>query len=227
MLVAWGGAIAFFVSLCYLVYFYVVTLGTTAGDPSQRLPHALIDVALFSGFALHHSLLARAGAKRVVTRVVPAHLERTLYVWIASLLAIAMCVLWQPVAGLFYAVDGWLRVPFWMIQAAGVLVVARAARAVSALDLAGVHQAARHTSATTLKIVGPFRVVRHPMYLGWVLMVFGTPTMTANRLTFAVVSTAYLILAIPWEEKSLVADHGDQYREYQHLVRWRLIPGVW
>jgi protein-S-isoprenylcysteine O-methyltransferase Ste14 len=58
-------------------------------------------------------------------------------------------------------------------------------------------------------------------------MVAATPTMTANRLLFAVVSTAYLILAIPWEEKSLVAGHGDRYRAYQQSVKWRLVPGIW
>ena len=227
MLVAWAGALAFLVSLSYLAYFYVVTLGSTAGDPSRRVDHALVDIGLFFAFALHHSLLARSGAKRLVVRVIPAHLERTFYVWIASALAIALCVFWQPIAGLVYSVDGWWRAPFWTIQITGLLVVVRAARAVSALELAGVHQAARRTAAAGLKVVGPFRVVRHPIYLGWILMVFATPAMTANRLVFAVISTLYLILAIPWEEKSLVADHGDRYREYQRQVRWRLIPGLW
>jgi protein-S-isoprenylcysteine O-methyltransferase Ste14 len=74
---------------------------------------------------------------------------------------------------------------------------------------------------------GPFALVRHPIYLGWMLMVFATPVMTTTRLLFAVVSTTYLIVAIPWEEASLVAAFGERYRGYQRQVRSRLIPGVW
>jgi protein-S-isoprenylcysteine O-methyltransferase Ste14 len=100
-------------------------------------------------------------------------------------------------------------------------------RALRVLELAGVDQASGRIGGSALKVIGPFRWVRHPIYLGWILMVFGTPTMTANRALFAVISTLYLILAIPWEERSLVADHGDRYRDYQRQVRWRLLPGVW
>jgi protein-S-isoprenylcysteine O-methyltransferase Ste14 len=95
------------------------------------------------------------------------------------------------------------------------------------LELAGIRQATGQVAAASLKIVGPFRVVRHPIYLGWMLLVFATPTMTAGRLVFAVISSLYLILAIPWEESSLVVGHGDRYREYQRQVRWRVLPGVW
>jgi protein-S-isoprenylcysteine O-methyltransferase Ste14 len=205
----------------------VVTLGSPDGNPAARGEHIAMNTALFAAFALHHSLFARTGAKRLVVRIIPAHMERTFYVWVASLLAIAMATMWQPVAGLLYAVDGWSRAPFWALQAAGAVLILRAARAIDAFELAGIRHAARRVTTAELKIVGPFRVVRHPIYLGWVLLVFGTPTMTANRLVFAVVSTAYLILAIPWEERSLVEGHGDRYREYQRLVRWRLIPGIW
>jgi protein-S-isoprenylcysteine O-methyltransferase Ste14 len=124
-------------------------------------------------------------------------------------------------------IEGWWRVAFWGTQVAGAVLIVRAARAISALELAGVHQAAGRADSGPLSIVGPFRIVRHPIYLGWMLMVFGTPALTANRLLFAVISSLYLILAIPWEEKSLVAAHGDQYRAYQQTVRWRVIPGVW
>ena len=227
MLIAWAGGAAFLLSLAYLVYFYMVTLASAAGDAVDRTTHVAIDVALFSLFALHHSLLARTTAKQIVARIIPARFERSFYVWIASALAIVMCALWQPVAGEIYRVDGALRLPFWALQLTGVAFVVRAARAINALELAGIHQAAGRTTSGSLKIVGPFRLVRHPIYLGWILMVFATPLMTANRFVFAVVSSLYLILAIPWEERSLVADHGDQYRAYQRSVRWRLVPGVW
>jgi protein-S-isoprenylcysteine O-methyltransferase Ste14 len=227
VLFAWAGGAAFVGSLLYLVYFYLRTLDSGGGSPADRPAHILIDTALFSLFAVHHSLFARSRAKQLVATIIPARLERSSYVWIASGLTVAMCALWQPVAGLLYRVDGVLRLLFWGVQLAGGLLVLGAARAISALDLAGIYQAAGRPASAEIKAAGPFGVVRHPIYLGWALMVFATPAMTADRLLFATLSTAYLILAIPWEEKSLVAGHGDRYRDYQRQVRWRLIPGVW
>jgi methanethiol S-methyltransferase len=225
--IAWAGGAAFLVSLLYLGYFWAVTLAADDGDPAGRAAAVTTNVALFSIFALHHSLLARASAKRLVSRLVGARLERVAYVWIASLLAIAMCALWQPVGGLVYAMDGWSRVPFWAIQILGAGIIVRAVRVIDPLELAGIRQAADLAAPGPLRIIGPFRVVRHPIYLGWMLLVFGTPSMTANRLVFAAISSLYLILAIPWEEWSLVEVHGDRYRDYQRLVRWRVIPGIW
>lgn len=224
---AWLGGGLFAFALGYLVYFYLITLRITAGDPAVALRNTVIDTALFSAFALHHSIFARTGVKqRLAGRVRPG-LERTLYVWVASLLALAMCVAWQPIPGMAYQMPGLSAFAGWTIQAGGAIIVVMAARVIDPLELAGVRQAAGRSTTSPLRIVGPFRVVRHPIYVGWILMVFGTPTMTMNRLVFAAVSTAYLILAIPWEEKSLVAVHGDHYRAYQQAVRWRVLPGIW
>jgi protein-S-isoprenylcysteine O-methyltransferase Ste14 len=219
--------VAFVASLLYLGYFFLVTLASSAGDPSSITRAVGSNALLFAAFALHHSLLARSGVKRLVSRLTGARFERTAYVWIASLLAIAMCVLWQPVAGLFYSMPGWWQLPFWVMQALGAGIIVGAARVMDPLELSGIRQAAGQAATGSLKIVGPFRIVRHPIYFGWMLLVFGTPTMTANRLLFAVISSLYLILAIPWEESSLVEGHGDRYRDYQRLVRWRVIPGIW
>jgi methanethiol S-methyltransferase len=225
--IAWAGGAAFLVSLLYLGYFWGVTLAAQDGDPADRVAAVTINVALFSTFALHHSLLARSSAKRLVSRLITARLERVAYVWIASLLAIAMCFLWQPIAGLVYRMHGWSQLPFWAVQILGAGIIIRAVRVIDPLELAGIRQAAGRAATGALKIIGPFRIVRHPIYLGWMLLVFGTPTMTANRLVFAAISSLYLILAIPWEEWSLVEVHADRYRDYQRLVRWRVIPGIW
>ncbi len=214
-------------SLAYLIFFYAAKLGSAAGDPSLNVRNIVIDMALFSLFALHHSLFARSGAKAWVARHVPSGFERSLYVWAASLLLVAMCLLWQPVAGQVYEVAGGWRVPFWLLQVCGALTTGRAAGVIDPLALAGIRQLTGVASRDTLQAVGPFRVVRHPIYLGWMMMVFLTPTMTLNRLLFAAISSAYLMLAIRWEEQSLVAAHGDRYRAYQRAVRWRLIPGLW
>ena len=225
-LVAWLGGLAFVASLGYLVYFYAVVLGAPAG-PHDLFTPALLDAALFSAFALHHSLFARARVKTAMARWVSPDNERTVYVWVSSILLFVLCLAWRPMPGVVYEVEGVWRVVFYGVQAVGLALTVRGAGVIDPLELAGIRQASARESAQTIRVVGPFRMVRHPIYLGWMLMVFGAPTMTANRVWFAVLSSAYLILAIPWEERSLVAAHGDQYRAYQRQVRWRVIPGIW
>jgi protein-S-isoprenylcysteine O-methyltransferase Ste14 len=227
VLIAWSAAIAFAASLAYLVYFYAVTLANPAGDPDRNVAHIAINTAAFAIFAFHHSVMARTSAKQWLARIVPRRFERATYVWVASALAVGFCVAWQPVAGLLYTATGLVRLALILIQLAGVVLVVWAARALSVKELAGIHQAQGQPSTAVLTYAGPFQFVRHPIYLGWVLMVGATPTLTANRATFAVISTLYLILAIPWEEKSLAAGHGGQYSDYRRQVGWRLIPGLW
>jgi protein-S-isoprenylcysteine O-methyltransferase Ste14 len=96
-----------------------------------------------------------------------------------------------------------------------------------ALDLAGIRQTLTPRASSPIRVVWPFTLVRHPIYLGWALIVFGTPVMTRDRLLWAVVSTFYLVIAIPWEERSLSAAAGPAYSAYQKQVRWRLVPGVY
>ena len=224
---AWLGGAVFVGSLGYLIYFYAVVLGLPGGDTTTAPRSATINVGLFALFALHHSLFARTGLKARVTRLTDPRLERSLYVWVASGLAILMCVLWQPLPGTVYTVSGPGAFVLYGVQILGAILTIRGAGVIDPLDLAGIRQVSTPKPAGPLMIVGPFRIVRHPIYLGWILMVFGAPRLTVGRLLFAVISSAYLILAIPWEERSLVAAHGDQYRAYQRTVRWRVIPGIW
>ena len=100
-------------------------------------------------------------------------------------------------------------------------------RVLDPLVLAGIRQATGQEFTSEFKLVGPYFLVRHPIYLGWLLIVFGAPVMTWTRLEFAVVSSAYLVFAIPFEERTLVDAFGDTYRDYQRQVRWRLVPWVW
>ncbi len=227
-LVAWMGGGLFAFSLSYCAYFYAVPLGRAAPDgTSGPLRDAAIDVALFSAFALHHSLFARTGVKRALTRVLPARAERSAYVWVSSLLLLGVCVLWRPLPGVIYGAEGGVKWLLSGVQGLGILLTLRGAAVMDPLELAGIRKAAGDLRGSDLRIVGPFRFVRHPIYLGWMLMVFGAPTMTVNRLVFAAVSSVYLVSAIPWEERSLVETFGDRYREYQRRVRWRVVPGVY
>jgi protein-S-isoprenylcysteine O-methyltransferase Ste14 len=233
MLVAtWSGAAVFAGSLLYFLYFYVVTLGDTGGSTTAIVPSAIVvNIALFAVFAVHHSALARSGAKAWVGRVLAPALERTAYVWMASLLLIAVCVLWQHVPGVAWRADGPGRWVLYGVQLLGAVLSVASARVIDVWDLAGVSQVSRAAAARrapmAFKVEGPYAVVRHPIYLGWILLVFGTPSMTFDRLLFAAISSAYVVLAIPLEERTLISTHGARYLEYQRRVRARLVPYLW
>jgi protein-S-isoprenylcysteine O-methyltransferase Ste14 len=224
--VAWAGGALFVLSLGVFLYSYFVTFGRADRLNGVAWPLG-IDIALFTAFALHHSALARSGAKRWLTRHLPPAFERTAYVWAASLIFLVVCLGWQPVPGVLYRHTGLAALAHWLVVLAGAWLTARAAGVLDPLDLAGIRQAAGQGSQPEFRVVGPYVWVRHPIYLGWILVVFGVPHMTATRFVFAVVSTLYLIVAIPFEERSLGEAFGDEYRNYQRKVRWRLVPGLW
>lgn len=231
LLCAWTGAAAFLGSLLVFLYLYGITYGAAvAASPTGTA--AIIDILLFSVFALHHSLLARAGLKRRVTQVLPDWLERSAFTWAASVLFVIVCVAWQPVDGVLYSLRGTWRYLGYAAQMAGILLVLAGASAIDVLDLAGVRQVLDARSGATrrhtnLRTNGVYGLVRHPVYFGWTLLVFGAPHMTGTRTLFAIVSTLYLAIAIPFEERSLVDVFGDTYRRYQRATRWRMVPGIW
>ena len=218
-MIVWLGGALFVVSLAWCAWWYLMSAGESRPYTRAAIP---LDAALFSVFALHHSPFARDSAKRWLTRV-PRDLQRSLYVYLASGLLIVVCAAWQPIGGDLYRA-GRLSVLHIAVQIAGVWVIARAVSKIDPLELAGIRPA---RSAEPLQTSGPYRWVRHPLYLGWVLAVFATPHVTGDRLAFAAVSTAYLIAAVPWEERSLVRAFGDDYIRYQRDVRWRMIPFIY
>jgi protein-S-isoprenylcysteine O-methyltransferase Ste14 len=222
----WTGATVFLISLLSLPLVYIVRLRIPAPNDGHALRDAIANVVLFTIFALHHSVMARTGAKAWIARVVGPDLERSVYVWIASLLYLAVCLLWQPLPGMVWQVGGPAVFVLLFAQLLGVYLTVDGARLVGIWELAGVRQP-DPAQVVEFSTTGPFGLVRHPIYLGWVLMVFPAPIMTTSLLLFAVVSTAYLIAAIPFEERSLIEAHGDKYRTYQRQMRWKLIPGVW
>jgi methanethiol S-methyltransferase len=225
---AWLGGAMFVASLACFVWSYGVRFGRTAaldaGDSGSAL---LVNVLLFTAFAVHHSVMARAGAKRWLTRVVPPPLERSIYVWIASLLFILTCVGWREIPLVLYDVPWPWQGACRAAQLWGVWLTARSAAMIDPLELAGICQAYGTVRSASLAAKGPYRLVRHPIYLGWALMTLGTPVMTGTRLSFAAISTAYLMLAVPFEERSLEETFGADYRAYRERVRWRMLPGLY
>jgi protein-S-isoprenylcysteine O-methyltransferase Ste14 len=226
-LVSWTGALAFVASLAYGIRAYVVHFSDVAPAGSPWLGPAAVNLLLFTAFALHHSVLARTGIKQRVVRVVGAALERPLYIWLSSALFFLCCWLWLPLPGVLYAWppswEPWLVGVQWV----GGAVTAVAARRLDVLALAGVRQPDANAPPRPLETSGLYGLVRHPIYFGWILLVLPAPVMTCTRAAFAFISIAYLVAAVPFEERGLVAMYGDAYRDYQRKVRARLVPGVY
>jgi methanethiol S-methyltransferase len=228
--IALGGLLFFLDALLYFTYRYMVVFARET--PGMRDPRAItVDVVLFTAFALHHSLFARDMIRKRITRMVGA-LERSTYIWVASALFIAVCAGWQPVAGMAWRVGR--PAPVWLLHAAqllGVWLILRSALMIDVWELGGVRQIWRVQKDAPyppeFKTSGPYGWVRHPIYAGWFLLVFAVPAMTMTRLVFAVISSAYLLAAIPLEERSLRRSSGGAYDRYMHEVRWKLVPHLY
>jgi protein-S-isoprenylcysteine O-methyltransferase Ste14 len=221
-LFAWAGGGLFVLALARTAWLYAFELGRDA--PFGGAAPVLIDLLLFTVFALHHSLFARNAIKHAVGRAVAEPAIRSVYVWIASALLIAVCAGWRPVGGSLYRTAAPLSLLLAAVQIAGLALTTAGARAIDPLELAGIHPA---RGSGDLVVNGAYRLVRHPLYLGWFVMVFGTPHLTGDRLLFAAVTSLYLVVAIPWEERSLEAAFGEAYRQYKRRVRWRMLPYVY
>lgn len=211
-------------ALLYFAYRYAFVFGREEPGAISALAIA-IDVALFSIFALHHSVFARAQFRNRITRMVGA-LERSTYVWIASLLFIATCAWWQPVAGAMWRMDQpAIRWSLHAAQLVGVVIILLSALMLDFLELGGFKQVRRvQTDPPQFKAAGPYGWVRHPIYSGWFLMVFAVPDMTLTRFVFAATSSIYLLIAIPLEERSLRRSSGGAYDRYMRDVPWKLVP---
>jgi protein-S-isoprenylcysteine O-methyltransferase Ste14 len=225
--IAWGGGALFVLALAYGAWFFVVVLREPGPPDRAVLPAVAWNAACFTVFAAHHSLMARTRAKAWLQRRLDPALERTVYVWTASLLFVAVCLAWRRVPGVLYTASGPLAWALAGLQLLGLVLTVAGARVLDALDLAGVRQATGHVAPLRIRAVWPFTMVRHPIYLGWVLLVGAASPMTLDRAVWAVVSTAYLILAMPWEERSLAAAAGPAYAAYCRQVKWRLVPGLY
>lgn len=225
-LVALAGGLAFVASLLFFVVSYMWRFDAPAGERSAWIA-AAGNTVLFSVFALHHSLFARTGVKAWIRRTVPAALERSTYVWISSALFVAVCAFWLPVPGALWHVDGPGRGAMLAGQAAAGVFTVIAARRLDVLDLAGIRQVFEPSPrGHRLDDSGPYRLVRHPIYLAWIAFVMLAPTMNGTRLVFAVVSSAYLLIAVPFEERDLHRGFGEAYAAYTRKVRWRVLPFI-
>jgi protein-S-isoprenylcysteine O-methyltransferase Ste14 len=221
----------FFGSFLYAVGF-IHNLGVPRSvDVGPAAPPAVavaIDLALLSLFALQHSVMARPGFKRWWTRLVPKRLERSTYVLFASIVLGALCWHWRPLPGLVWRVDDQtLRTTLNALAVLGWVILFVSTCLISHFELFGLAQSfrARHGDAEgtpQLRTPGFYKLVRHPIYLGFVIAFWSTPDMTVGHLLFAIGSTGYILLGIALEERDLVRTFGDAYLRYRREVRMLL-----
>jgi hypothetical protein len=228
-LFAWLGAGLFALSMGWFVYSYYVRFpALPAGD--RWSVAAVWDVALFTAFALHHSLFARDAVRTRIERTFPGR-ERSVFVWVASVLFAIVCAEWRGVPGVIWSAAGAGAWILNVIRLAGIVLTLHSAAILDVWELAGTrpprHAAGERGGSATFTRRGPYGWVRHPIYAAWFLAVFALPVMTMTQAVFAVTSGAYLVIGMIFEERSLVRAAPDGYREYQQQVRWKLIPGIY
>ncbi len=189
----------------------------------------LINFGLVLVFALQHTIMARPAFKRWWTRLIPPAIERSTFVLVAAGLMWLLVLAWRPMPQAVWSVEG--AGPRWALNGlslAGWGLVLLSSFLINHFDLFGLRQVwfrltGRPYRPVGFRLVGPYRLVRHPLMLGFLIAFWAAPTMTVGRLVFAGLFTMYILFGTWIEERDLVAEHGERYTEYQRTVRG-LIP---
>jgi protein-S-isoprenylcysteine O-methyltransferase Ste14 len=191
----------------------------------------VVNCVLLTIFAVQHSVMARRWFKAWWTQIIPRELERSTYVLAASLALLLLFWQWRPIGIEIWTVeDPTARAVIWALFAAGWATVLVMTFLINHFDLFGLRQVwlalmGRPYTPVTFRKPLPYRIIRHPLYFGFLLAFWATPHMTLAHLVFAVATTAYIVLAIQFEEHDLVAEHGATYEQYRREVPM-LVPGL-
>jgi protein-S-isoprenylcysteine O-methyltransferase Ste14 len=222
----------FFATFLYAVGFIGNLMVPKSMDSPAQMPllYALgIDALLLGIFAVQHSVMARPWFKRAWTRLVPEPAERSTYVLFSSVALIALFAFWQPLGGTVWnIVNPAGRMLMLQLFGLGFALVLVSTFLINHFDLFGLRQVwlyfvGKPYTHLTFRTPLFYKYVRHPLYVGWFMAFWFTPTMTVTHLFFAVMTSAYILMAIRWEERDLVVLHGAKYANYRESVPM-LIP---
>jgi protein-S-isoprenylcysteine O-methyltransferase Ste14 len=226
--------LVFFVTFLYAVGFVsgLVVPKTIDSGPVASVTEALIvNLLLMSLFAIQHSVMARPQFKEWWTRFVPKSIERSTYVLLASLALALLLWQWRPIPTVVWQIsEPHLAPAVAVVGFVGWLIVLSSTFLINHFELFGLHQVANNLAGRSMpapRFRTPlfYKLVRHPIYLGFIIAFWAAPTMTAGHLLFAAVTTAYIFVGIWLEERDLVEVFGDEYRRYRErvsmLLPWR------
>jgi len=217
----------FLAALLYTIGFlgnFAVPKSIDSGAEGSTIVALAIDGGLLALFALQHSIMARPWFKRAWTRFVPEPVERSTYVLFSSAALLLLFWQWRPIGGILWSVDGGIAQTIMLVSyIAGLSIVLLSTFLINHFDLFGLRQVYLYLVGrkyTQLEFRTPFfyRFVRHPLYVGWLLTFWPAPVMTVTHLFFAVMTTAYIFVAIRFEEADLVSVYGEKYQQYRKQV---------
>lgn len=223
-------------AFCYVIFFatfvygvgFICNIAVPKSIDSGRvttLSEALaVDAALLALFAVQHSVMARPWFKRAWTTIVPPATERSTYVLLSSLCLALLFWQWRPIGGTIWQIDNVAgQAILFSLYAAGWVILLISTCLTSHFDLFGLRQVwirfqDRPYEPVGFRSRGFYTLVRHPLYVGWLMTFWFTPAMTAAHLVFSVATTAYILIAIQFEERDLIAAHGEKYLRYREQV---------